>query len=105
MPEVWRMTRLKTLLLSDSQLRRVPEDVFSMSKLLILDLSNNLITDLPADILEMSAEAGEDFVLDGNPLSEQGLGLLRIRYQQSGNDMGVAAARLDAQGNPLQTHH
>ncbi|WP_434628949.1 leucine-rich repeat domain-containing protein [Pseudomonas sp. Z1-29] len=103
-PEVWRMTRLKTLLLPDSQLTRVPEDVFSMPTLLTLDLSNNLITDLPVDILEMSAETGEDFELDGNPFSEQGLGLLRIRYQQTGNDMGVAAARLDAQGNPLQTH-
>jgi Leucine-rich repeat (LRR) protein len=102
-PEVWRMSRLKTLLLSDSQLRRVPEDVFNMSTLVTLDLSNNLITDLPADILEMRAEAGDDFDLGGNPLSEQGLGRLRIRYQQTGKDLGVPAARWDAQGNPLET--
>jgi Leucine-rich repeat (LRR) protein len=104
-PEVWRMTRLKTLLLPDSQLTRVPEDVFSMSALVTLDLSNNLITDLPAEILEMSAEAGEDFDLDGNPFSEQGLDRLRMHYQQTGKDLGVAAARLDAQGNPLETNH
>lgn len=104
-PEVWRMTRLKTLLLPDAQLTRVPEDVFSMSTLVTLDLSNNLITDLPVDILEMSAEAGEDFDLDGNPFSDQGLDRLRMHYQQTGKDLGVAAARLDAQGNPLETNH
>lgn len=102
-PDFWRMSRLETLVLAQTELTQVPQDVFSMSELTILDLSDNLITDLPPDILEISSETGEDFDLSDNPLSEQGMGLLRKYYQQNGHDMNVPAARLDAQGNPLST--
>lgn len=72
-----------------------------MPELRTLDLSDNLIEVLPADFLELASPLDHTSDLSGNPWSAQSLSYLRQYYLQTGNDLAVAQARLDTQGNPL----
>lgn len=102
-PNVSMMSNLNTLMLEDTGLTQVPEGAFNLPILMHLDLSDNLITELPSDILEVPPQAAENFELNGNPLSQDTVAMLRTYYERTGEHFGVIEASLDVDMNPIQT--
>ncbi len=100
-PTVSNLHNLNTLHLENTGINQPPAGVFSLPNLRTVDLSENLIEEIPSHILEVSPTWDYDSDLGGNPLSDASLNVLRQYYLQTGNDLGVEAASLDAGGQPL----
>ncbi|WEX14551.1 hypothetical protein P2T68_28690 [Pseudomonas sp. G11] len=100
-PDVSHLTQLESLYLQDTEISELPRGLSALPELRTLDLSDNLIEVLPADFLELASPLDHTSDLSGNPWSAQSLSYLRQYYLQTGNDLAVAQARLDTQGNPL----
>ena len=95
------MPKLECLYLQNCELSEVPFGVFDRPYLRTVDLSDNLITQVPDDILSMRQPWDDESDLSGNPLSEDSLDRLRQYFRQTGNDLQVDEAGLNAQGAPL----
>nr|WP_315415198.1 hypothetical protein [uncultured Pseudomonas sp.] len=96
---------VRYLKLADNQMRMTPESKEQLSRLIVLeylDLSDNEIMELPSDLLEMSLPLDDVSDLSGNPLSAQSIELLRDYYRQTGYELGVEEAMVDAFGVALQ---
>lgn len=100
-PELDNMPKLECLYLQNCELSEVPFGVFDRPYLRTVDLSDNLITQVPDDILSMRQSWDDESDLSGNPLSEDSLDRLRQYFRQTGNDLQVDEAGLNAQGAPL----
>ncbi|WP_426108663.1 dermonecrotic toxin domain-containing protein [Pseudomonas sp. TWR1-1-4] len=100
-PDVSQLTELETLYLPDTDITQIPQGLFALRELRTLDLSDNLIEEVPADFLQLATQLDTASDLSGNPLSAASLDILRQYYTQTGDDLEVAAAGLDANGNPL----
>ncbi|MCJ7959456.1 MAG: hypothetical protein MUW57_23645 [Pseudomonas sp.] len=100
-PDVSHLNALECLYLQNCGLSEVPFGLFDRPYLRTVDLSDNLITQVPDDILSMRQPWDDESDLSGNPLSEGSLDHLRQYFRQTGNDLQVDAAGLNAQGAPL----
>lgn len=100
-PDVSQLTELETLYLPDTDITHIPHGLFALRELRSLDLSDNLIEEVPADFLQLATQLDTASDLSGNPFSATSLDTLRQYYLQTGDDLDVAAASLDADGNPL----
>ena len=100
-PDVSHLDELEILYLPDTAITEIPRGLFALRELRSLDLSDNLIEEIPTDFLQLATQLDTASDLSGNPLSASSLDTLRQYYVQTGDDLAVAAASLDAHGNPL----
>ncbi len=100
-PDVSQLSELEVLHLPDTDITEMPSGLVALRELRTLDLSDNLIEEIPAGFLQLATQLDAASDLSGNPLSASSLDILRQYYVQTGDDLAVAAAGLDANGNPL----
>lgn len=100
-PDVSQMAELGSLYLQDTGITETPKGLFTLRALGTLDLSDNRIEEIPANLLQLARPLNHASDFSGNPLSPLSINILRRYYLQTGNDLAVAQASLDAAGNPL----
>ena len=66
--EIWQLTSLRALDLSDNQLTSLPAEIGQLTSLEVLDLSGNQLTSLQAEIRELEA-AGCGVDMDGQDVT------------------------------------
>lgn len=99
-PTFSNMPDLKYLYLRNTSLTEFPASLLNLSELDVVDLRDNLIVTIPTDVLEAPLEVTSSLKLQGNPLSEESLDLLRRYYLQTGINMGTITDGLQPIGLP-----
>lgn len=99
-PTFSNMPDLKYLYLRNTGLAEFPASLLNLSELDVVDLRDNLIVTIPTDVFEAPLEVTASLNLQGNPLSEESLELLRRYYLQTGINMGTITDDLVPIGLP-----